>query len=136
MSCQGRLIVLTTRSGLLGQRTASKQCGIKSRGALRSCSFEVMPYRFEPVPILKILRQHPDLKLRPIDQVVALAYAVHRTHGGRPVEEVDAELRRQLCRSRLHAGGAGVQRGRAGDRTKRSAGVGDTPACPGVQRRP
>jgi hypothetical protein len=55
-----------------------------------------MPFRFEQVPILKILREDSESKQRAIDRVVALVYDVHATHAGRPVAEVDAELRRQF----------------------------------------
>jgi hypothetical protein len=55
-----------------------------------------MPFRFEHGAILKILRDEPNVEPRPIDRVVALVYAVHTTHAGRPVAEVDAELRRQF----------------------------------------
>jgi hypothetical protein len=57
-----------------------------------------MPFRFEQAACLKIiLRDEPDfVEQRPIDRVVALVYAVHTTHAGQPVAEVDAELRRQF----------------------------------------
>lgn len=55
-----------------------------------------MPFRFEPAQILKILNEDPDSEQRPIDRVVALVYAVHMTHAGRPEAEVAAELWRQF----------------------------------------
>lgn len=55
-----------------------------------------MPFRFEQAQILKILRDDSDSEQRAIDLVVALAYAVHTTHAGRPEAEVAAELRRQF----------------------------------------
>jgi recombinational DNA repair ATPase RecF len=55
-----------------------------------------MPFRFDQALILKILRDDPDTERRAIDRVVALVYAVHVTHAGRPMAEVDAELRRRF----------------------------------------
>ena len=55
-----------------------------------------MPFRFEQAQILNVLRDEPDFEQRRIDRVVALVYAVHASHAGQPVPEVDAELRGQF----------------------------------------
>jgi hypothetical protein len=55
-----------------------------------------MPYKFEEAAVLRILRDEQEFEQRAMDRLVNLVYDVHATHAGRPVAEVDAELRRQF----------------------------------------
>ena len=56
-----------------------------------------MPYRFEQAAVLNVVRDGPDFERRAKERVEELVRAVHATHAGRPVTEVDTELRRPFA---------------------------------------
>jgi len=58
-----------------------------------------MPYSFDQAAAMSemILRDGPDSEPRAPVRVEELVRAVHATHAGRPVTEVDAELRRRFA---------------------------------------
>jgi len=62
-----------------------------------------MAYRFEQAAAISkmILRGAPDAERPAPVRVEALVRAVHATHAGRPVTEVDAELRRRFAEQAL-----------------------------------
>jgi hypothetical protein len=57
-----------------------------------------MPYSFEQAAAFSnMISRDPDSEQRAKARVEELVRAVHATHAGRPVAEVDAELRRQFA---------------------------------------
>lgn len=60
-------------------------------------SFSVMPYSFEQAAVWSVLHEGWDFERRAKKRVEELVRAVHPTHTGRPVVEVDAELRRRVA---------------------------------------
>ncbi|HJQ00359.1 MAG TPA: hypothetical protein VJ851_02055 [Jatrophihabitans sp.] len=56
-----------------------------------------MPYRFEQAAVWSVVRDGPDFEHRAKERVEGLVRAVHATHAGRPVAEVEAELRRRFA---------------------------------------
>jgi hypothetical protein len=68
-------------------------------GGLRCalCSLTGMPYSFEQAAVWSVLHESRDFERRAKKRVEELVRAVHATHTGRPVAEVDAELRRRFA---------------------------------------
>jgi len=62
-----------------------------------------MPYSFKQAAVISemILRDEPDAERPAPVRVEELVRAVHASHAGRPVTEVDAELRRRFAEQAL-----------------------------------